>query len=194
MLKLCCEKMVADGNTLTRSLTKEVDEYRKQLEVADRAAALDRLTGLGSRRSFERRLETAMRAQKPFSLILIDLDDFKSMNDSHGHLVGDDLLRQFSAELLGQLTPLETAYRWGGDEFTVLLPGGDKEAKELVSRIKRWVLGDYKIKSGTETIQRVVEASFGVVQWDLNETSLELVARADQELYREKGAALHTSA
>jgi diguanylate cyclase len=188
LLKSCVEKMMEDGRTSTSRLTAEVDEYRSRLQVSEQTAALDPLTGLGNRRDFEKRLESKRRVAKSFSLILIDLNDFKSMNDRYGHLAGDDLLRQFATELRGQLT-VDAACRWGGDEFAVIVAGGQKAAMERVDRIRRWVLGEYKINTGVETIKPVLNASFGVVQWDGKESGTELVARADQGLYLDKKSA-----
>ena len=189
LLKSCVEKMMKDGRTSTSLLTAEVDDYRIRLQVSEQAAALDPLTGLGNRREFEKRLESKRRVAKSFSLILIDLNGFKSMNDRYGHLAGDDLLRQFATELRGQLTT-DAACRWGGDEFAVIAAGGEKAAMERVDRIRRWVLGEYKVNIGVETIKPILSASFGVVQWDGKESGTELVARADQALYLDKKSAL----
>ena len=185
LLKSCVEKMMEDGRTSTSRLTAEVDEYRGRLQVSEQTAALDPLTGLGNRRDFEKRLESRRRVAKSFSLILIDLNDFKGMNDRYGHLAGDDLLRQFATELRGQLSA-DAPCRWGGDEFAVIVAGGEKAAMERVARIRRWVLGEYKVNIGIETIKPVLNASFGVVQWDGKESGTELVARADQALYLDK--------
>jgi len=188
LLKGCVEKMMEDGRTSTSRLTAEVDEYRNRLQVSEQTAALDPLTGLGNRRDFEKRLESKRRVATSFSLILIDLNNFKNMNDSYGHLAGDDLLRQFATELRGQLTS-DAACRWGGDEFAVIVAGGEKAAMERVDRIRRWVLGEYKVNIGVETIKPVLSASFGVVEWDGKESGTELVARADQGLYLDKKSA-----
>jgi diguanylate cyclase (GGDEF)-like protein len=170
-----------------------MNEYRSRVEAAERAAELDQLTGLGNRRAFEKQLSARLNAVQNFSLIMIDINDFKMMNDRHGHLAGDDLLRQFATELHAHLLPLETACRWGGDEFALLIPGGDKpggekEDMQRVDQLRQWVLGEYRIDTGNEKVKTVVTASFGVAHWDGKESGIELVARADQGMYRDKEA------
>lgn len=189
LLKNCVEKMVEEGKASMRHLTAEVEEYRTRLEESEKAAALDPLTKLANRRAFEKQLEVRIVGAKAFSLILIDLNDFKAVNDSYGHVAGDDLLRLFAAELCSQFHASDMVCRWGGDEFAVIVAGGEREAAERVEQVHRWVLGEYKINTGSQTVKAVVNASIGVVQWNNRESGLELVARADQDLYRGKPAA-----
>lgn len=188
LLKSCVEKMVEDGQASLRNLNAEVLEYRNRLEESERAAALDPLTKLANRRAFEAHLERRIAFASGFCLILLDLNDFKVVNDTHGHLAGDDLLRQFAAELRAQFSPADTVCRWGGDEFAVLISGGAKEASDRVEGITRWVLGEYKISGGSEIIKLQVQASIGAAPWNGKETGLELIARVDQSMYQNKMA------
>ncbi len=193
LLKSSVQRMMEDSKAATQILTVQMNEYRSRVEAAERAAELDQLTGLGNRRAFEKQLSARLNAVQNFSLIMIDINDFKMMNDRHGHLAGDDLLRQFATELHAHLLPLETACRWGGDEFALLIPGGDKpggekEDMQRVDQLRQWVLGEYRIDTGNEKVKTVVTASFGVAHWDGKESGIELVARADQGMYRDKEA------
>ena len=188
VLRSCVEKLVEDGKASVRELNAEVREYRARMEEAERAAALDPLTRLANRRAFENQLETRISTQQHFSVLLLDLNSFKSVNDQYGHVAGDDLLRQFAEELRSQFTPLDTVCRWGGDEFAVIVPGGEKESAERVRRITRWVFGEYKVSTSGKPVKTSVHAAIGVAEWNGTETGLELVARADRQMYQSKHA------
>jgi diguanylate cyclase (GGDEF)-like protein len=106
-------------------------------EHAQRQARIDPLTGLGNRRAFDERLDRAidharLNAQ-PLSVIVSDLDDFKEINDSYGHLSGDELLRTAAAAMRAAVRDHDACYRWGGDEFAVLLPGIEQDVAEKVA-------------------------------------------------------------
>ncbi len=106
-------------------------------EHAKRQARLDPLTGLGNRRAFDERLDRAIDHARlhgqPLSVIVSDLDDFKEINDSYGHLNGDELLRSAAAAMLAAVRDNDACYRWGGDEFAVLLPNVEQETAEKVA-------------------------------------------------------------
>ncbi|MES1258502.1 MAG: GGDEF domain-containing protein [Acidobacteriota bacterium] len=188
LLKDCVEKMAAEGTASLRRLTAEVAEYRARLEDSERVASLDELTQLANRRAFERMLEARLAMREGFCLILIDLDDFKSVNDRHGHAAGDELLRQFATELRGHFQAADTVCRWGGDEFSIIVSGDLKEAGGRAERIRRWVLGEYKLTAGAQIVNVVAEASLGIVEWNGKETGVELLARADAGLYQDKSS------
>jgi diguanylate cyclase (GGDEF)-like protein len=123
---------------------------------------------------------------KPFCLIMIDLNDFKDVNDRFGHLAGDHLLKQLAVELRAQFTPPDMVGRWGGDEFVAIAAGLLKDGEERAERIRKWALGEYKVSGGESLVKIGVGASIGVVQWDGAETGLDLLARADQRVYANK--------
>ena len=106
-------------------------------EHAKRQARLDPLTGLGNRRAFDERLDRAIDharlRSEPLSVIIADLDDFKVINDSYGHLNGDEMLRTAAAAMRGAVRDHDACYRWGGDEFAVLLPGVEQDVAEKVA-------------------------------------------------------------
>jgi diguanylate cyclase (GGDEF)-like protein len=181
-LKACIEKMAEDSKTALLELTDQVSEYRARLEESERIAATDSLTGLANRRGFEKQLEARVTAGTPFCLIMLDLNDFKEVNDRFGHLAGDELLRQFAVELRAQFMPFDTVGRWGGDEFVVITEGALKDAEEKADRVRKWALGDYKISDAKTR----VGASIGVVERNGAETGLELLARVDRRVYEGK--------
>jgi diguanylate cyclase (GGDEF)-like protein len=106
-------------------------------EQAKRQARLDPLTGLGNRRAFDERLDRAIDHARlngePLSVIVSDLDDFKVINDSYGHLNGDELLRTAAAAMRAAVRDHDACYRWGGDEFAVLLPRVEQDTAEKVA-------------------------------------------------------------
>jgi diguanylate cyclase (GGDEF)-like protein len=106
-------------------------------EQAKRQARLDPLTALGNRRAFDERLDRAVDAarlnEQPLSVIVADLDDFKEINDSFGHLNGDEILRTAAAAMRAAVRDADACYRWGGDEFAVLLPGVEQDVAEKVA-------------------------------------------------------------
>jgi len=182
-LKSCVEKMAEEGKESLRKLSGEVAEYRKRLEESERISATDPLTQLANRRAFEMRLNDKISAKQNFSLIIMDLNGFKIVNDQYGHMAGDDLLRQFAEELRGQFRPGDLLARWGGDEFVAIVGVPLDESRSRVEQIRKWALGDYKIKTGNQTVKVTLQAAFGVVQWDRFESGPELLERADACLY-----------
>lgn len=159
---------------------------RKDLEAQlKRLATTDELTGLFNRRhgSEVLRLEVdrAKRSGDPFSLILLDIDHFKGVNDRFGHDAGDKVLADVAALLRDRLRRTDVAARWGGEEFAVILPdtgrdGGREFAADLLER-----MGEIRTPDGNG-----LSASFGVVAYGGDESASELVKRADRLMYRAK--------
>jgi diguanylate cyclase (GGDEF)-like protein len=185
-LKACVAQMTQESRVLINHLSDEVKEYRARFEEADRASNADPLTGLSNRRAFEKHLEDRISSQQPFSLISIDLDGFKGVNDNYGHPAGDDLLRQFAVELRAQFATGDLVARLGGDEFVVVTAGVHTEGQKKADRIRKWALGEYKIRHGNELVKVNIGASIGVGEWSNGELAADLVARVDEEVYRVK--------
>lgn len=108
------------------ALVREIEALSEQVRVLARLARSDPLTGLANRRGWDeqlaRELARARRSGEALSVALLDLDDFKALNDAHGHQAGDRLLLEAAAAWYGQLRDVDILCRWGGDEFAVLLP------------------------------------------------------------------------
>jgi diguanylate cyclase (GGDEF)-like protein len=131
-------------------------------------------------------LSRSRRYNYHFALIFFDLDRFKTVNDTHGHLSGSRLLREIGDLLKHHLRDIDTAYRYGGDEFIVLLPQTNKEAALLVAKRLCNLLSHTSVRLD-ENLTVNITASFGVASFPADATSkVELVRLADQAMYRVK--------
>lgn len=156
-------------------------------------AITDGLTGVYTRRYFFERLDEeerrAARSQRPFAIVMMDLDGFKAYNDRYGHLAGDRLLQRVSWSLQRAVRQSDVVARYGGDEFVVLLPETSKvEALAVAERIRE-ALRNVTAPFPAPNEGGVLTASLGVAAYpDDATTSEDLVARADAALYRAKAA------
>jgi len=126
-----------------------------------------------------------------FCVALIDIDGFKRVNDQHGHLTGDELLKQFAVELRSASRAMDVIGRWGGDEFLLIFDCGLMEAQTRIERLKKWVCGSYTLDGGEDEIRLEVEASFGLAKHVKGEAINELVEHADSAMYADKKSARH---
>jgi diguanylate cyclase (GGDEF)-like protein len=160
-------------------------------ERVQRQATTDELTGLVNRRRFLEALETELERSRlfesPLSLVLADLDDFKRVNDEHGHLAGDRALQTFGALLQGHVRKVDVAGRLGGEEFAVLLPETDAESAALVADRMRSALSAeaLEVSPGSHIS---LTASFGIAQVGPGQASEQFLSRADAALYEAKAA------
>lgn len=159
---------------------------RRAAEQFQRLAMLDPLTGLYNRRLADERLKAEVtrsnRHKRPFSLCLFDLNDFKAMNDSYGHLVGDEVLKEFARRLTEAIRSSDVAARIGGDEFLLLLPEcHEKNVKELLSRLVR-------LEVEVEGKRFPFSYSAGWTECREDDSPQTLLERADRSLYTNKRA------
>jgi two-component system cell cycle response regulator len=153
-------------------------------------ATRDSLTGLWNRAMIleilERELARSARECLPVGVIMADIDHFKQINDTFGHLAGDQVLRQAGQRLLALLRPYDTVGRYGGEEFLVVLPGCDADlTRTLAERLRRCV-EETPARDGEASIPFTV--SIGTAAWDGMTAALELLRLADGALYQAKRA------
>lgn len=179
------EQMIIETEQTKRALEVELSNYRSRLAHTEQATMLDPLTGLANRR-LEGDLALRIRRGQPFCLLLIDLNGFKVINDTHGHLAGDQILRQFASELNQVCHQSDLGGRWGGDEFLVLFNGMRSQGELMVQRIEQWVWGTYPIKMqpGVASIKVEVKAAIGLGVWNQSLSADQLVQQADLAMYR----------
>ncbi len=180
---------------ITERLRAEAELRAAQLEM-ERLAFSDPLTGLHNRRSFMQRLdeecERSRRQQQPLSVILLDLDEFKAVNDSRGHEAGDQALCSVARLIRESCRTGDVAGRIGGEEFAVLLPGSFLEGARRLAERLRQVLDEHRVECPQQQPFQVT-ASIGVAGPGANALlgdpdAAELLRRADMALYRAKGA------
>lgn len=170
-----------------RSLTQALEEKTRTLS---RLAAMDGLTGIGNRRSFDERLRTefteAQAKGRPLTVLILDLDHFKSVNDTYGHTVGDELLRAFGRLLAENTRAYDIPYRYGGEEFAILCPNSSTDdACNLAERIR----AAFQRISPTATAAGGRTCSIGAAGIDVIDTDPSpeaLLMAADAALYRAK--------
>lgn len=172
-------------------LLRFINAVTSELEAANREvtklSVTDRLTQLANRSRLEQVLDEwtdlARRYATPFSVILLDVDHFKRVNDTHGHLVGDKVLMRIAEVLAANTRGVDVVGRWGGEEFLVIAPNlGLREAAQLAEKLRAAVAGAEIAMAGPQT------SSFGVAEHQPGDDPHSLIGRADAALYRAKGA------
>lgn len=166
--------------------TRTLLEFKAYLDVCEEAAFTDHLTGLANRRRFERQLDRevsrTLRYAHPFSLVMLDIDNFKSVNDSFGHNAGDESIRGLARVLQEGTRGIDLAARIGGEEFAILLvETGQSGAMEVAERL-RLAIREMIIPSVGQ-----ITASFGVAECPIGgQTAAEMLNSADVALYEAK--------
>jgi diguanylate cyclase len=179
-------EMKRENEQLLSGLDREMGDYRRKLDEAERIANSDSLTGLENRRGLEARVREYASAGAAFTIMILDLNRFKQVNDRFGHLVGDRLLVAFSRRLQGTLGPTDHPARWGGDEFVVLMESSLRDAISRTRAIEQTLKGVYQIETDSGSQRLEVSVSIGLAEARKGETAAQVFSRADALLYREK--------
>jgi diguanylate cyclase (GGDEF)-like protein len=195
-LKGYVEQMTEESKKSVAMLQAEVSTYENKLKEAEQLAMRDDLTGLANRRNVEERIEWRISHRENFTLVVLDLNGFKAVNDSYGHLAGDSLLKQFAQELRGSIRSTDLVGRWSGDEFVIVLDCDLASAKAQVERLAKWVFGEYPVEPGPgkPEIKIHVDAAVGIAMWRFGETLQQVIERADKAMYDDKKLAKKANA
>ena len=166
------------------------EKLRDNMQLSIEMAITDALTGLHNRRYMESHLasltEQAAARGKPLTVLILDIDFFKKINDTYGHDAGDDVLRDFALRLKKSIRGIDLACRYGGEEFVVAMPDTDTAVATMVAeRLRRRIASEpFKIDQGARTIEATI--SIGLAALGVEDTAVNLLKRADQALYRAK--------
>jgi diguanylate cyclase len=188
--------LINSGSTLQNRMkisSADLQQLYRELEKSQQEAQTDSLTGLINRRGLEKRFELErIRAKQnniAFSIIMVDIDHFKRVNDTFGHLVGDSLLRGISQILKNQLRRNDLAARYGGEEFLILLPETDLAgATAVAGKIQKGLsTKEWKLKESGKSMGSIT-VSMGISVYAMNEPGTDMIKRADQALYMAKNS------
>lgn len=159
--------------------------YQRRLE---RMATKDKLTGAANRQVFdwifEHAEKTAIRKDWPLSMIALDIDHFKAVNDQYGHQFGDQVLKAASRIIKQNIRDVDTLCRWGGEEFLILLEGCDLQEAITIAELIREAISEHQNRVKNETVTITISA--GVAEYQLGESMEQLIERCDTALYESK--------
>jgi diguanylate cyclase (GGDEF)-like protein len=163
----------------------EVTSIENEMEDLEYKAHNDQLTDIYNRHYFNQHLineiEKYKRDKNPFSLVIFDIDNFKSVNDEHGHQIGDQILQEITLLLKTKIRKYDILARWGGEEFVILLQGTTQQNAKKVAEYIRKVIENSKFVGNLE-----VTCSFGIAEVSSIDDHEDLVKKADVALYRAK--------
>jgi two-component system cell cycle response regulator len=178
----------------TRSQVRKrryAERLRDNVQLSIEMAITDALTGLSNRRYMESHLgtliEQAAARGKPLASLIIDIDYFKAINDTHGHDAGDDVLRDFAMRIKKSIRGIDLACRYGGEEFVIVMPETDMAVAAMVAeRLRRRIAAEpFAVAQGTRHIPVTISIGIAGLR-DKDDTAAALLKRADQALYRAK--------
>lgn len=172
--------------------TRELDLIRDSLTRSEQRARTDTLTGLANRRALDEFLHKAQATAdwgEPLSVLMLDIDHFKSFNDNFGHGVGDQVLRLMAKVLREKVRPQDLPARYGGEELIAVLPAADlADCTEIAERIRRALAECTITRRSTGEILPNISVSIGVAQYRPGEAITDFIERCDRALYLAKGS------
>jgi two-component system cell cycle response regulator len=183
-------ELLARARTLVRK-KRYTERLRDNVQLSIEMAITDALTGLYNRRYMESHLtalvEQAAARGKPLTVLILDIDYFKAINDSYGHDAGDDVLREFAVRIRKSIRGIDLACRYGGEEFVAVMPETDMAVATMVAeRLRRRIASDpFSIQQGKGSVEVTISIGLATLG-SPNETAAEILKRADQALYRAK--------
>ena len=182
-------EMMARVRTQVRK-KRYMERLRDNVQISIEMAITDALTGLYNRRYMETHIGTlvdqALARGKPLAVLILDIDYFKSINDTHGHIAGDDVLREFAIRIRKSVRGIDLACRYGGEEFVVVMPETNMAVATIVAeRLRRRIASEpFMIERGARSVD--VTISVGIAALGPGDCATSVIKRADQALYRAK--------
>jgi diguanylate cyclase (GGDEF)-like protein/PAS domain S-box-containing protein len=174
--------------SLNKAMKHKVDELYSMAQTLEEQASIDVLTGIFNRMKFEEffdlEFQKAKMQRNQLSIILLDVDNFKLINDTYGHDVGDDVLRTMAKLISQNIRSTDTLSRWGGEEFVILLPGTALEQAKIVATNLKNVISKCKFDS----LSYNITCSFGVAVCNDDDNKEKLFKRVDTVLYKAKNS------
>jgi diguanylate cyclase (GGDEF)-like protein/PAS domain S-box-containing protein len=175
-------------SNLNKAMKHKVDELYSMAQTLEQQASIDVLTGIFNRMKFEEffefELQKAKMQRTQLSIILLDIDDFKNVNDTFGHDIGDEILKSITKLISLNIRGTDTICRWGGEEFAILLPGTHLEqAKHVANNLRKTI---YEAELNLIPIK--TSCSFGVATLNDEDNKDSLFKRVDMTLYRAKNS------
>ena len=167
------------------------ERLRDNVQLSIEMAITDPLTGLYNRRYMESHLgsllEQAVSRKKPLTVLVLDIDYFKAINDTHGHDAGDDVLREFSFRIKKSIRGIDLACRYGGEEFVIVMPETDLHVAGMVAeRLRRSIAGEpFAVNKGANRIEVTISIGLSTLE-NKGEPVADVLKRADTALYRAK--------
>ncbi len=183
-------ELLARARTQVRK-RRYTERLRDNVQMSIEMAITDALTSLFNRRYMESHLgtlvEQASARNKPLAVLVLDIDYFKSINDSHGHDAGDDVLREFALRIKRSIRGIDLACRYGGEEFVIVMPETDMAVAAMVAeRLRRRIAAEpFAIQQGARSIPVTISIGLAALRGK-NENAAAVLKRADQALYRAK--------
>lgn len=177
---------ISEKKEYENELRKYIEELKYTNRKLDELATLDMLTGAYNRRKFEYYVKLSIDKKEkyisPFSIIMFDIDHFKKINDSYGHKMGDQILQEISTIVKCTLREADKLFRWGGDEFIILLPETTlKNAYKVAEKVRKSIEStDFEIKNSKVTV------SLGAGEHIIGESIDQFVSRVDNALLKAK--------
>ncbi|WP_281883724.1 sensor domain-containing diguanylate cyclase [Paenibacillus sp. YYML68] len=171
-----------EATLLTTAVVFAIEAVQKSKDELLEAASTDELTSLMNRRTINEQLDLWTSEKRPFCLIVLDIDRFKSVNDTYGHQMGDEVLKHLARLLTDLLQPSQLCGRYGGEEFVLLLPQATAEqAYKIAERLRR------KVQAAVSPTGQPITISMGIAEFPRHaQSSSDLFQQADQAMYRAK--------
>ncbi|MBT3701493.1 MAG: PleD family two-component system response regulator [Alphaproteobacteria bacterium] len=188
-------KPIDRNELLARALTqirrkRYQDRLRENYQLSMAMAVTDVLTGLHNRRYMESHLgnlvRRAVEGGRPVSLVMLDIDFFKAVNDTHGHDVGDEVLKEFAHRIQQNVRGIDLAARYGGEEFMIVMPETDLTVAQTVAERLRGFVAEQPFKVSADVGELVVTVSLGVTVSGPGDVPETMIKRADDALYKAK--------